>query len=278
MSKRSPVPFVVAIIVVFGVFVSMRVYHGSHTNLQNEGQFVDGEPSQELAMPPTSPTVSSITNTNQKAVDSFQLVNVDVAPKNENELVSNAVDRFTLRKLDLPRPKSVLELLSKLTEYKEPVLPGARPGDQDSSLDGDMLLGRITGYYRAQDGRLEPIESKIDSGGISLSINNGPEWSQSAGDLKVKNFDGDPYSLVIFTPDRRMLYLKFYAGVEIPDTWRPPRALIGWLLSGPDMSTNVSPTAMICSDTLNTIPESDQSPWPPPAVIEKLLPKSLPSK
>jgi hypothetical protein len=143
------------------------------------------------------------------------------------------VDRFTLRKLDLPQPTSVAELLKNLTEFKEPVLPEVMPAPDDA-FDGDVLT-MFRGYYEAEQGALRKIQVLRYTRAIEVVLQEPgkkPEmWSDVNGQLGKKNFKGDPYSLVLSLPDRRTIYLKFHSRIPVPKVDDPVRALTGWLIS-----------------------------------------------
>lgn len=202
------------------------------------------------------------------------------SPKPEKETENPyAVDRFTLRKLDFPMPKSIFELFSKVTDYKEPILPDPRPGAHEVEYDGDILSGPLWGDFKDQNGNLKPIKLVRSTGGISLSLENGPVWRLAKNELVIKNFNDDPYSLVIFTPDKRILYLKFFSKMEIPDGKPPRRAMKGWLFPTDNLSTKAFPAIIISLDFANLSPEDlQQGTWPPQEIVEKLLPRDLPAK
>lgn len=193
------------------------------------------------------------------------------------------VDRFTLRKLDLPQPKSVGDLIGKLTDFKEPMLPVVLPV-QEGDGDGDVLTGPMRGYYEITGGGLKRIQVARDTGGISVSLEeaNGEyhEWQTEEHKLKLKNFNNDPYSLVIILPDNRMIYLKFHARIRYPGVDYRVRGMTGWILSNSGETSRASRTAVV-GDLGGELAvfgqaQSDGTQWPSIDDINRILPENLP--
>lgn len=133
------------------------------------------------------------------------------------------VDRFSLRKLDHPLPKSLAELQEKRTEYRKPTLPAVLPG-QENEGDGDTLAD-FAGYYEHAPDDLRPVFIRQDTGGVRVAFGR-EKWQE----VSKESFDDDPYSLVLTLPDGQMLYLKFRSQLSVPGVERSVRGMIGWLI------------------------------------------------
>ncbi len=181
------------------------------------------------------------------------------------------LDPFKLRKLDQPLPKSVADLRSKLTEFASPELPD--PVARGANFDGDVLTG-YRGYFRTSSGEFKRIQvdRSSDMLTISLEISEGrlTSWSYNYGANKLKQFNGDPYSMVVVLPDRRMLYLKFYTDVNIPEIDHPVRTMKGWLIHKQNAKVHSAPVAMF-DYHLKDIEDV----WPKRETIQDLLPAEL---
>lgn len=164
------------------------------------------------------------------------------------------IDPFSVRRLDLPLPKSLNELLGKLTEYEDPMLPVVIPG-RPTEGDGDVLIS-YRGYFETTNGDFRRIALSRSTSGVDVAIENSEKsshgfskWFQRRGELSLKNFNGDPYSLVVFLPDKRMIYMKFHTGVDIPEYGHTCRTMTGYLLSHSTPIAKVSRLVMIADYT-----------------------------
>ena len=197
------------------------------------------------------------------------------------------VDRFSLRNLTLPEPKSVPELLASMTGYKPPMLPKAVPGQGDDG-DGDVLTG-FRGYSQSADGTLRKaqLDRYIGEGerfDLALEDERGGEmrtWSASLPDddapstMQVMNCSDDPYGLVLILPDQRFLYLKFHGQMPVAGLERPTRTLIGWIISTD--RTRATKVALVDAPVGNE-EDSETGRWPQPESIRSILPRDLPVK
>lgn len=186
-----------------------------------------------------------------------------------------ATDRFSLRELDLPQPKTVSELRSKLTPFKRPLLPSILP-NQNEDGDGDVLTG-FRGYISLGPDKLEELQVDRSSDKIEVSIDDGHgnlnKWSEKNGELKIKNYNGDPYSLVISMPDHRMLYLKFYPKVSVDEVDHTVRGMRGWLVF---KQNGVMQSASVA--VIDYHHKEFETQWPKRETIRKILPENLSPK
>lgn len=180
------------------------------------------------------------------------------------------IDRFSVRQLSLPNPKSISELLNKLTDYKDPMLPVVLPG-QGEDGDGDVLT-TFRGFYELPNGEMRKIlyDRSTDDASVAIEEVDGKthQWTRSRGELSFKNFNDDPYALVIFLPAPRMIYLKFRSHTAVEGTEGSDRNMIGWIFSDRNATAQTTPVAMY---------ESGPT-WPAPDAIRSLLPKHLPAQ
>jgi hypothetical protein len=191
------------------------------------------------------------------------------------------VDRFTLRKLDLPLPTSINELLANLTEFKEPKLPVVLPG-QDGDFDGEIVMGEVRGYIEEDRGALRRIQARRTTGGIELAIEKTPGKFQKLSDrepgLKLNNFNGDPYSLVMTLSDGRVLYLKFRSRIAFADVDHQVRAFTGWTLSSSQPGSKVGFRTALVGDLGDRFwgpdpVEPEEGEWPSVGGIKAIMPK-----
>ncbi len=207
------------------------------------------------------------------------LSNIDSNRKNSNSAPTSKdesySDRFALRKLDLRLPRSPRDLLSHLTEFEEPVLPPGKPSEEgDDLVDGDVT-NDYYGYFETSDGKLKRIGLRRSLNHIAIQVEDISgqmnEWTVNNGSnsLKLKNFNNDPYSLVVLFPDQRIMYLKFYTALELPGENYKPRAWIGWILSNAVTKTKTSRVAFIDSG------DPDSPEWPATQQIRAIFPMTL---
>lgn len=191
------------------------------------------------------------------------------------------IDRFTLRKLDWPQPKSVADLLSHLTEYKDPKLPAAVPGQAEDG-DGDILT-MYRGYYESAPGvfkRMKLDRVAGEGADLYLSIQNESNkfddwvWKPSHEGFQVRNFNRDPYSLVIKLPDNRILYLKFFTGGG--SSGYGGRMMQGWMIAANTKST--SRIILFGDYSPEDAEKEEEGSWPKLTLAKKYLPKALPVK
>lgn len=213
---------------------------------------------------------------------SMATASVDSAGPTADAVDPSRMDRFQLRNLELPKPRSILELLQRLTTYQEPMLPLAFPGQEEMG-DGDVT-SIFRGYMDSTDGFLRKVElsrSSGDASQIQLSIEMPNKqflqlnWNEKHD--AVKNFDKDPYSLVIVMPDRRVLYWKFASQTRVDGIEFPVRTMTGWILS--DMSESAKAQRMALIDA-TALPGGggQQDAWPAVESVKKIFPAALPSR
>lgn len=273
----------VGLLIIIGVFL---LFFGVYRNLERKVEFEIADVQTEdfiehTVRAPTKPQeILAVTKTFEPP-ESKTPTETKWTQKNEGE---PKPDRFKLRKLDLPRPTSVQELVKNLTAFIEPALPVASSDDRES-FDGDVLT-IYRGYYELPDGTLRRIEvarvrangvatTGEDGGAISIEDQNGKDRVWNASQLKFANFNKDPYSLVITFPSKQILYLKFYTRLSVPDLPNDiskTRAQIGWLLSNETVEAKTMRVALI-DGMLETDP--DLMKWPSPESIKKILPPVL---
>lgn len=186
--------------------------------------------------------------------------------------VKNAttLDPLKRRRLDLPGPKGKRDLLSGLSEFKEPMLPGLNTEDAD-------VKAIFRGFYEAEPGKFRRIELNR-SQAVYLSIEDiqhrFPVYQEAKGDFDLSNFQDDPYSLVITLRDLRVLYLKFHTGRKIPDYADPHfRVMSGWILDAktPRQSRRVALIDGRKPELADTR-EAGQFVWPRLEVVQMLMP------
>jgi hypothetical protein len=200
------------------------------------------------------------------------------APPAEPEENPYHVDPFSKRKLDLPKPKSIADLLAKMTPYQPPMLPVTIPGRPPGG-DGDVTTFFL-GFYELSDGTLRRIQVRRymnDIVRIQIEEVNGTnnEWSNETGDLKLGNFGNDQYSLVITFPDQRLLYLKFYSHTPLADIRNGLRTMNGWLLSKTrKISLRVAVADRYLVEYQNKGP-GEITDWPSTETIKSMMPEPL---
>lgn len=187
-------------------------------------------------------------------------------------------DRFTLRKLNRSRPKTIAELLNHLTDYAEPELPAGRPADEGQVDYDGSVTSDYFGYYETTSGQLKQIEMKRFTAPnmaflqteISIEDEAGKkliwDWSDGQGEIKVKNFKNDPYSLVILFPDKRVMYLKFVNATYLTGPAYSPRKWLGWILSNDTDRAKSTRVALVDAGA----PE-DEKEQPPQETIRRLF-------
>lgn len=179
-------------------------------------------------------------------------------------------DPLSQRQLDLAIPKSKRQLLSGLSEFKEPILPGTKTEDAD-------VKAVFRGYYEAEPGKFRRIELNRAQN-IYLSVEDlnhrFPVYQEAKGDFDVSNFEDDPYSLVMTLRDLRVIYLKFYTGRKIPDYSDPQfRVMSGWILDAkaPRQARRVALIDGRKPELADTR-DSSQYVWPRLEVMQMLMP------
>lgn len=203
-------------------------------------------------------------------------------PKPPPEANPYQVDRYSLRNLDLPGPKSVAELVSHLTDYRDPILPNAIP-NQEKEGDGSVL-SYFRGYVELANGRLARCQLQRSTSGVSFTLETAKgtmhEWSEAGEPLKLKNFKDDPYSLVLLLAEKRIAYLKFHPQWSVPGLQHSPRVMIGWILS----NQTEDAIALRLALTEFQLPEFEipgspgEYQWPTVESIQAILPVPLPHK
>lgn len=190
-------------------------------------------------------------------------------------------DRFSLRKLDLPLPSTISELLANLTEFKDPLLPVLLPG-QEGDGDGDVLTGEMRGYIEESRGFLRRIQVSRTTKGIDVAIEKARDeylkLSNREPGLKVNNFKADPYSLVMTLEDGRVLYLKFRPHNSFADVEHRVRALSGWTIPNPPANAKEGFRTALVGDLGSRFwgpgpVEPNEGEWPSAEGIKAIMPK-----
>ena len=190
------------------------------------------------------------------------------------------IDPFERRKLDLPKPRSVGELLSKRTPFQFPILPSFIP-NQGQALDGDVTT-HYYGFYELRPGVLKAIRLSRTGGGIGITIEERSgrqnKWHEDQGKLKIENFASDPYSIVIQFPDGRLMYLKFHSSEEFDGLNLKIRVMSGYLLSESTEAARIH-RVVIPDHILQDWDEQEREPRDPPVnwqgVLDRFVPYTL---
>lgn len=199
-----------------------------------------------------------------------------VAPSANAESKENPyhANPFNYRKLDLPLPRSLEELLSKRTEFKEAQLPDINPAIAGG--DGDLLTGKCEGSFKDKAGNLKPIYLFRDTGGVGVGFGEvgrnakDAEWSMKKGNLKAELFDNDPYSLILEFGDRYLLYLKFHSWGNIPYAQQTWRYWNGYLVMNAFTKPQTVPVVLV-EEGLFTWDREERDPRDPPMDWPKLF-------
>ena len=192
-------------------------------------------------------------------------------------------DPKSARKLDMALPKSVKELLENRTPYIVPRLP-REEGGPANQVDR-AAEGYFCGYIYLNDGTTRRLRLQRSFGEVKLAVeeqeNTIKEWRQSGRTLRVSNFKGDPYGLVLEALNGPLIYLKFKPDVIPPGYIRPLDALAGWYLSDQSTNPSVSKVALVDVNAHNREfpPGSrDAEEWPKREAVKALnLAESLPA-
>lgn len=186
---------------------------------------------------------------------------------------------FHFRKLKAPMPSSLKDILSKRTDFKEPQLPQINP--LVKGFDGDVLTGTCDGFYQEKSGELKPIYFSRDSGGIGIGFGQGEQgsgraqWSTVQGNLKVTNYNEDPYSLILEFGDDYIVYLKFHSSSDLPYGRLKWRYLNGYLIKGPTQGAESS-RVVVVEDSLLNWDLHERDPRDPPLEWPKLFEQLAP--
>jgi hypothetical protein len=181
---------------------------------------------------------------------------------------------ITPRNLNQPMASSRQQILDKLISYSPPRLPG--PGER---IDKEVNA-LYRGFYEAAPGKFRRIQ--LARGAhfevqIETLEQRFKKWEDETGDLIVENLEGDPYSLAITFPDRRVFYTKYFAEQDLPtfngSKWR---VLKGWLVSPGGLVAQRLALIDGTMPELEDLHERRKFVWPPLGVIQNLLPGELP--
>lgn len=267
--------WVSALLILFIGFLSYHFCESRHDarsrNKEDREQVIDNH--FEPAPVTSKPQSEKLQQPNSASLPDIQNPSI----KKEQQEDPYQTDPFTKRKLDLPMPKSITELLAKMNSYEMPKLPVLIPG-RPVQRDGQVLT-YFSGFYESQGGNLRKVMVSRVGGGpnrerVEVKLEEGSgdyrELSTDANELTVKNFNDDRYSLVIGLPDGRLFYFKFFDNQSVPNYGGTRfRVLKGWLLSKTAQSAQLGRVALI--------DHWDQAEWPRAEAIQKLFPDgSLP--
>lgn len=192
-------------------------------------------------------------------------------------------NKYPRRNLNLPKPNSISDLLNHLTKFERPRLLNS------SAFDGS-INSEFRGYYKSGKSYLRLVfERYINLEGgekINLTIETQPNvfkrWTTQEGDIRLRNFQGDPYSLVMRLPDGIIFYIKFVLMHPIQRREardiRQVRALSGWVLPIPQ--TTSFPAALLdvgagWREGLGPGIDKTQVDIAPPEVMASLFPAAL---
>jgi len=211
-------------------------------------------PQQKDVLPATSPSSLPVT----------ELVVTTPTPADQevpDALPQPSPDPFALRNFDLPKPKSLSDLLNHLTPYKLGLLP--RLGNVDGSL-----TKTVRGYYRSDGNLLKLVFDRYsDSKGghpsvVSVQEKSGGAlkmWSEPDGQLKVFNYNDDPYSTVVFLRGGQVIYLKSIASFNYGSE-EGLRAMTGWMWTSYKPNSRCYPVALVSMEFKGSLrPGADQN-------------------
>lgn len=175
------------------------------------------------------------------------------------------------RDLHQPMASSRQQIINKLISYSPPKV-GQR-------VDTDVNAV-YRGFYEAAPGKFRRIQFTRGSQfivEIETLEQRFKKWTDGTGDLIVENLEGDPYSLALTLPDRRIFYTKFFADQDLDgynsSGWR---ILKGWIVS--PAGAYAQKLALIdgTMPELEDLHERKKYVWPQLSVIQKILPGDLP--
>lgn len=267
MSLRKAVPIIICTIVVFGI--SWQKIKKALTE-KDQGITAEIDASNK---PPLNLEVPLPLKQNKQIEGSQQNTRSNTAAQSQDSSLpkpgsfpftvsqSSTSDSFSLRKLNLPRPNSIVDLEQRLTKFAEPMLSG------NEAIDGSVT-SYFRGFFQAPDSSFQKVMLFRHSKGVELSIEgtNGTyaEWSSQSGQIKLFNFNNDPYSLVIKTPDSRTVYLKYHDTKLVDGYVHGTRAYIGWVIGADKESLPV------------VVIDAWEGEWPELELIKAAMPQPLP--
>jgi hypothetical protein len=171
----------------------------------------------------------------------------EVAVKKDPRRFVKRFDPKKERKLEAEKPKSIKELLDDRTGFQLPHLP-TETQSVKGPVDND-IWAFYAGYIIYADNTIKKLRMQRAFGNLRIAIEEDPgnikDWTEHDGQLKLNNFKGDPYSLVMETPDGRLFYLKFQPEANVQGYVKPLRVMAGWLLSDATTSASVARVAML---------------------------------
>lgn len=196
------------------------------------------------------------------------------APQNaplESKKPKPVIDPATGRALNSPLPGNLRDLLTKLTDFKEPLLPKTNITDAD-------VKAVYRGFYEVEPGKFRRIEfTRSDAYLLSLEDlqNRFPVWQEAKDDFVLNNYNDDLYSVVMTLRDMRVLYLKFYTGRRIPDYSESNfRVLSGWIIDSGGKRTSHKVALIDGRHTeLGDPRAAGQFIWPRLGTIQLLMPQ-----
>lgn len=159
----------------------------------------------------------------------------EVALKVEQEKAKLLADRLKetgdpmkLRQTNAAMPRSRTDLMTHLTDFKEPMLPKLA-----NTPDSDVKT-IYRGFYEAEPGKYRRIEfNRAQTFNLSIEgvDNRFPTYLEAKDEFMLNNYNDDPYSVVMTLRDMRVIYLKFRPAAKIPDYNDPDfRVMTGWVV------------------------------------------------
>jgi len=126
----------------------------------------------------------------------------------------------------------------------------------------------VRGYYRSDGNLLKFVFDRYsDSKGGTPSVVSVQEklgddlkmWSEPEGQLKVYNYNQDPYSTVVFLRDGKVIYLKSIASFNYGSE-EGLRAMTGWIWTSNKPDSRCFPVALVSMEFKGSLrPGADQN-------------------